>query len=300
MKILNIPLAKSLWHFMVKHYPKLCCKLLYRKALGKKLNFKSPLDLNEKIQWLKFHADMKLWARLADKYAVREYVKGKGLENILVNLYGKYDTSDKLLEDWDNLPNKFILKSNNGCGTVKIIKDKNIVDKIILKAELDKWLVQKDIGLGTIELHYTLIKPCIIAEELLEDKSVETFSRSLIDYKIWCFNGEPFCCAAIYDRDINTHTSQFDLYDINWKPMRNHVTHLKDRHYKLYLPKPKNWEQMLDIARILTNGHPEVRMDLYNINGRILFGEMTFTAKGGLQDDYSDDLLLKMGNMINL
>lgn len=300
MKILSIPFAKSLWFFMVKINPKFCCKLMYRKSLGKKLDLKNPKDLNEKIQWLKFHTDLRVWARLADKYAVREYVRERGLDDILVKLYGKYDTPDELLKDWDKFPPKFVLKSNNGCGTVKLVKDKNRVDKEQLKAELRHWLKQKDIGVGTIEPHYNLIKPCLIVEELLEDNSVNSFSKSLIDYKIWCFNGKPFCCAALYDRTIGGHTTVFDLYDLDWRPIRNSVTHSEARHYNLVLPKPKNWEQMLDCARKLSSGHPEVRVDLYNIAGRIYFGEMTFTAKGGYQDNYSEDLLLEMGKQIDL
>lgn len=300
MNILSLPLAKPLWYWMVSHYPKFCCKLLYRKVMGKRLNFNNPQNLNEKIQWLKFHADMDVWARLADKYAVREYVKECGLENILVQLYGKYDTPEELLADWDNLPQKFVLKSNNGCGTVNLIKDKSQIDKSALKKQLHQWLKKKDIGLGTVELHYTRIRPCLIAEELLEDLSIKEYSRSLIDYKIWCLNGEPYLYAAIYDRDFEKHHTQFDLYDLNWKPIRQEVTHSESRQYKLFLPKPKKWEQMLEYARVLAQGHPQVRMDFYNIDGRIVFGEMTFTAKGGFQDDYSEHILMEMGQKINL
>ncbi len=274
--------------------------MLYKRALGKKLDLKNPKDLNEKIQWLKFHVDLKVWADLADKYKVREYVKKRGLENILVKLYGKYDTVEELFNKWDSLPTKFVLKSNNGCGTVKIIKDKNIIDKNKLSKEVHYWLKQKDIGIGSVELHYDLIKPCIIAEELLEDETINSFSQSLIDYKIWCFDGKPYCCAALYDRNMTSHKAKFDLYDLNWNPIRNEITHLDSRHYDLILPKPKNWEKMLEYASTLSQGHSEVRVDLYNINGKIYFGEMTFTAKGGFQDNYSDDILLKMGEQIDL
>lgn len=301
MKILKIPFAKVLWFWMVKHYPKFCCKLLYRKATGKKLNLNNPQDLNEKIQWLKFHENQDVWARLADKYAVREYVKERGLEHILIKLYGKYDNVEELLSDWDNLPNKFVLKSNNGCGTIKLIKDKSVIDTNILKEEIRYWLSQNDIGLGTVELHYTRIKPCIIAEELLEDTSVSSYSCGIIDYKIWCFNGNPFCCVVMYDRNLDKHNKpQFDMYDLDWKPMRNCITHAEDRKYKLLCPKPKNWETMLEYAHVLSEGHPQVRMDFYNIDGKIYFGEMTFTARGGFQDNYTDEILLEMGQKVNL
>lgn len=300
MKLLEIPLIRNVWYWMVRHYPKFCDKLLYRKALGKVLNLNNPKDLNEKIHWLKFHADMDVWAKLADKLAVREFVKERGLGNILVKLYGKYDTPQELFDDWDNLPNKFILKSNNGSGTVKIVQNKYEINKNKLYKEVSRWLCQQNIGLGTVELHYCRITPCLIAEELLEDKSIALFSKSLIDYKIWCFNGNPYCCVAIYGRDFETHTYQFDMYDLDWNPIRKYVSHRENRNYKFVLPKPKNWDKMLEYARILSQGHPEVRMDFYNIDGCIYFGEMTFSAGGGFQKNYSDDFLLKMGEQIEL
>ena len=129
---------------------------------------------------------------------------------------------------------------------------------------------------------------------------MKDYSQSLVDYKIWCLNGEPYLCAAIYDRSIEKHHTQFDMYDLDWNPMRQEVTHVEGRHYKLCLPKPKNWERMLECARILTKGHPQVRMDLYNVDGRIVFGEMTFTARGGFQNNYSEHILLEMGQKIDL
>ena len=236
MKLLEIPFIGTVWYWMVRHYPQFCDKLLYRKALGKKLDLENPKDLNEKIHWLKFHADLDVWAKLADKFAVREYVKEKGLSDILVKLYGKYDTPQDLFNDWDNLPDKFILKSNNGSTTVKIIHDKNKIDKRSLYKEVSRWLRQQNIGLGTVELHYCKIEPCLIAEELLEDSSIASFSKSLIDYKIWCFNGNPYCCVAIYGRDLETHTYQFDMYDLN---------------YEFYSPQPDDETQTNRVLTIM-------------------------------------------------
>ena len=299
MKILQLPLARSMWYFIVRHYPVFACKLMYKKAVGggKSLNLSDPKDLNEKINYLKFHADMNVWASLADKYAVREYVKGKGLEDILVPLYGKWDTSDGLLRDWDALPQKFILKTNNGCGTVLPIKDKSGVDLDGLKKRLDKWLTKKDIGIGTVELHYNLIKPCIIAEELLEDPSVKSFSRSLVDYKIWCFEGKTFCCMAAYDREIGGSHHIFDLYDLNWN---EHTELMSDKTPRHLIPRPKNWGRMKEIAGILSAGHPQMRVDLYDIDGKIYFGELTMTSQGGYMDYFTDGFLLEMGSQFEV
>ena len=297
MKLLELPLAKPLWHAMVRRWPVFCCKLLYRKALGGVLNLETPKDLNEKIQWLKFHADMNEWARLADKYAVREYVKERGLEDILVKLYGKYDTPDELMADWDNLPEKFVLKSNNGCGTVRLITCKSKEDREEIRRMTKKWLKQKDIGLGTVELHYTLIKPCLIAEELLEDPSVKDYSCSLIDYKIWCFNGKPYGFFMAYDRNLLTGHHVFDFYNINWE---QHTEKMTDKSQRHPIKCPENLNQMLDVASSLSRGHAQMRVDLYDVNGKIYLGELTMTSQGGYMDYFTKDLLLEMGNQIDL
>ena len=240
---------------------------------------------------------MNVWAKLADKYAVREYVKAKGLEDILVPLYGKWDNAQQLLQDWNNLPQKFVLKTNNGCGTVLIVKNKAAINLPALKEKLDYWLKKKDIGIGTVELHYTIIKPCIIAEGLLDDPSVTSFSRSLIDYKIWCFEGKPFCCFVAYDREIGGAHHIFDLYDLDWN---EHTEYMSDKTPRHLIPRPKNWERMKEIAATLSAGQPQMRVDLYNINGKIYFGELTMAGQGGYMDYFTDEYLLEMGRQFEV
>lgn len=302
MKIINIPLVKPIWHTMVKIWPKFCCKLLYFKAVpnSRWLNLDTPQDLrdiNEKIQYLKFHSDMNEWARLADKYAVRKYVKERGLEEYLVKLYGKYDTPEQMIADWDHLPDRFVLKSNNGCGTIKIISDKRGVNKEKIRNLTATWLSQKDTGIGTVELHYTHIKPCLIAEELLIDPSVSDYSRSLIDYKLWCFHGKPYGFFVVYDRDIQTGEHIFDFYSLDWEQQSEKMHQQFHRHP---IPRPKNLNKMLDIAAVLSKGHPQMRVDMYNIDGRIYLGELTMTSQGGYMDYFSKELLEDMGKHINL
>lgn len=297
MKLLELPLAKPLWYAMVRRWPIFCSKLLYRKLVGRVLNLDNPKDLNEKIQWLKFHADMNVWARLADKHAVREYVKERGLEDILVKQYGKYDTSEQLMSDWDNLPEKFVLKSNNGCGTIKLITSKSAEDKGSVKQLTEQWLKQKDIGIGTVELHYTLIKPCLIAEELLEDSSVKDYSCSLVDYKIWCFNGKPYGVFIVYDRDLKTGHHLFDFYDVNWNRHTEKLAKIPQKHA---IKRPDCLKQMLYVASRLSEGYAQMRVDLYCVAGRIYFGELTMTSQGGFMDYFTKESLLDMGNQITL
>ena len=266
--------------------------------LGRKLDLKHPRDLNEKINWLKFNSDTSEWTRLADKYRVRDYVKERGLENILVPLLGKWDSAEEI--DFNILPKQFVLKTNNGAGTVLVIKDKSNLNIPEVRKEFAKRLIQTKIGYQTAELHYTRIIPCIIAEELLIDSSPEDFSQSMIDYKIWCFNGKPYCCWVAYDRNIETGEYLLDLYDLNWLPIRGYLTHPETRKFKGVLKKPDNWEKMLEYASLLSKGHKQVRVDLYNINGKIYFGELTFTSLGGYMAYFTPEFLRVMGGKIKL
>lgn len=281
------------WHILCRMMPKLAVKIQYRYIMGEKIDLKNPKDLNEKINYLKFHANLNEWARLADKYEVREYVKERGLGQILVSLYGKYYSSSDLIEDWKNLPVSFVIKSNHACGTVLIVKDKNTENLNRIKKETEGWLKIK-FGEGTNEPHYKIIKPCLIVEELLEeDNNVFSLSKSLIDYKIWCFDGKPYCILVVVNRDRETHRYQLDTYDLDWNRIEGALTSVHGR--PSILPKPQNLDYMLECASILSSGHKQVRVDLYNINGKIYFGEMTFTSQGGYMNYFTKEFLLEMG-----
>ena len=109
-------------------FPKCAAGIMHKHITGRRLNLRHPQDLNEKINYMKFHEDMEEWARLTDKHKVREYVKERGLGDILVPLYGKFNSGEELIESWNNLPDSFIIKSNHGCGTVKMVHDKHSED----------------------------------------------------------------------------------------------------------------------------------------------------------------------------
>lgn len=287
---------RSIVAYMNCHYPVLMAKLRFRMMFGRKLNLKKPQDLNEKILWLALYSDTSMWSKLADKYEVREYVSDKGLEDILVKLYGKWENAEEI--NWDELPNSFVLKSNNGCGTVKLVNDKNSLDIPKTVKLLNSWLHQY--GLSTTEPHYRSIKPCLIVEQLLTLTEEEMrYSSSIVDYKIWCFNGKPKYVWTVSNRN----NDGFDgcLFDTSWNVMTNVLR--KNGNVKQAtspLPKPKNLERMIEIAGILSKDFPEVRVDLYNVDGKIYFGEMTFTTHGGTIDYFTPKQLFKMGQMIDL
>ena len=188
---------KVYYWYLSTHNPRKLAEHLYIDATGKKegINWEHPRDLNEKINWLKFNTDTTKWSELADKYAVRSFVEEKGFGRYLVPLLGVWSNADQI--DFSKLPNSFVLKTNNGAGTVMVVEDKSIIDETQVRTLLNKWL-KKQFGLKQAEPHYLKIKPLIIAEAMLKEKSL--ISSSLIDYKIWCFGGKAFGTFVCYDR----------------------------------------------------------------------------------------------------
>lgn len=259
-------------------------------------DYKHPKDLNEKINWLKFYGDTSRWADLADKYKVRQYIESLGLKDILVKLYGHWNKASDM--NWDSLPNQFVLKVNNGCGDVLICTDKNKLSKSEVIEKYDK-LVSMKYGDVTGEPHYAKITPCVIAEDLLDINKQSIKTSSLIDYKIWCLNGKPYCVWCAWNRSKQgTDSGIYDLewhYRPEWSVFSNHYRQGKER-----LPKPKNFERMLDIASKLSAEFPILRVDLYEVDGKIYFGELTFTSLGGFMDYLTPAVLLDMGNKVVL
>lgn len=294
---------QSLRHFLAvqrrvwigKRNPRKLASINYLGAMKKEMNWESPQDLNEKIMWLKFNSDTTEWTRLADKYRVREYIKGKGYEDILVPLIGCWEKVDDI--DFEQLPEKYVLKTNNGAGSVIIVKDKTKEDIPLFKRLLQKWM-NEDFGLLHAEPHYSAIKPLIIAEKLLEDTG-DLPSASLVDYKMWCLNGKLFGTWATYDRKGFIAKTEWHDLEWNYRPEWSVFT----EHYQDgggIIPRPKNYERMVKIAEDLSAGFPQVRVDLYNINGQIYFGELTFSSAGGCNNFFTQEVLDIMGSLIPL
>lgn len=272
--------------------PKWGANIIFKRFFNRNINWKNPKNLQEKTYWLLYNTPTKLWTDCADKYKVREYLKSRNCSDILVDLYGHWKNPNDI--DFSSLPDKFVLKANNGCGSIIVVKDKSQLDKEDVRKQLKQWM-KYPFGYNGSQKHYLEIEPCIIAEEYLEEQDVyaELSPASLVDYKIWCFNGIPECILVVFNR-TKTNAEQA-VYDINWNNISSKV--FKASYYKPDLPKPKNLDKMLEYASVLSKNIPEVRIDLYNINGNIYFGEMTFTAGyGDLTDEYYDYL----GSKVNI
>lgn len=287
------------YHFkrLYEKDPRLAAYGLYDRIYGNHDNFNidEPKNLIEKITWLELNADTSLWTLCADKYRMREYVAQCGLEEYLPKLYGHWENPEDI--DFTTLPNEFVLKANNGCGTVKIVRDKSLLNEKKLKKELKHWMKHK-FGYMGAQTHYLFIEPCIIAEELLhQDEDQKLFSpESMVDYKVWCINGEPESVLIVYGRDASGYS--LDLYDIEWNRMSDKLR--LNGHFnfnKEEIPKPNCLKMMIDMSRTLSEAFSEVRVDYYIVNEKPIIGELTLsTGYGYFTNEYYEYL----GNQIDL
>lgn len=298
-RILFAPLLKTV-EWLTPRCPAFMAKARYYERFHKKLDLNSPKDLNEKILWLAINTNTRDWSRLADKYAVRDYVHECGLDDILVPLYGVWDWADEI--DFESLPQSFIIKSTNGSCTNFYVKDKSLITREELINKVKEIENKKVIATGAGDLHYLRIKSRIIAEGLLiNDELSAKFSETLIDYKIWCFNGHAEYIWVCMNRFVhNKDGAEVLTYDRNWNPHPEYSVWSNDFSQAQPMPKPAGFERMLEVAERLCQGFPVVRCDLYNLNGKIYFGEMTFTSLGGMMDFYTPEFLRLCGDKIDL
>lgn len=261
----------------------------YKKRVGRKLNLKNPKTFTEKQQWLKLYNRNKLYTDVVDKFEVRNYVSKKIGENYLCKLHGVYDNFEDI--DFSLLPNKFVVKATHDSGSVYIVKDKNKMNKSKLKKEINFALKINYFYEGR-EWPYKNVKPRIIIEEYLENENGEP----LRDYKIWCFSGDPKFIQVMSERS-NSHF-YINHFDLEWNEFKLEIEDRIANPKKI--PRPKTLNEMIEVAKKLSNPFHFSRIDLYEINGEIVFGEITFFPAGGMYKfiNYQDDL--KLGKLINL
>jgi len=299
------PITRFIHESWAVLFPANYARYFYRKASNKELNLKDPRDYNEKLEWLKIYSDTSLWTECADKYKVRKYIHNCGFDHILTELYGVWKAPDEI--DFSVLPDKFVLKANHGFGKTMVVRDKSQLNIIQTRRTLKKWLRDR-YGLMTFEPHHWNIDRRIIAEELLQDEFNKSLSSSLIDYKFWCVNGEPEVVVTMLNRQNVTvgsleeqEKSSFKAgaYDLNWNLRPEILTDAPARQTDAPLPKPNCFDEMIRICKVLSKPFPTVRVDLYEVNNRVYFGELTFTP-GGNKNYFSDEIFLKMGEKIDL
>ncbi len=270
-------------------YPRLL-KDQFKIVTGEDLNLNNPQSFNEKIQWLKLNDSTPLKTRLADKYRVREWIAEKIGEKYLIPILGAWESFDDI--DFESLPDCFVLKCNHGSGMNMVVKEKSNLDKEMAKMQFNEWMGKNYAFCHGLELHYKDIPRKIIAEEY-----VEQMDANLLDYKIHVFNGEPKIIQIIGDRDLVNHKAKECFLTPEWI-QQELMYHTYDM-YDNVPAKPYNLDEMLKIARLLGNDFRYVRVDLYDLNGDIKFGEMTFTPMSGFGRWNGDERFL-VGGWIEL
>lgn len=257
---------------------------------GEALDLDNPQTYNEKIQWMKLNDTTPLKTLLADKYAVRGWVKEKIGEQYLIPLLGAWDKFDDI--DFNALPKKFALKCNHGSGYNVIVTDKSKLDLGLLRRRINTWMSEDYAFKSGFELQYSAIPRKIVAEKYIENND-----RDLFDYKFWCFDGKVKYIQFLSERYTNANGAQMAFYDRGWNKLNFIVAHpLDDKTIK----KPDNLESMIELAEKLSSGFNYVRVDFYDVNNKIYFGEMTFTPDSGQGKWEPEEMNLTIGRMIKL
>lgn len=270
-------------------------RLQYRLKMGRSLNLKEPKRYTEKIQWYKlFYKDPRM-IEAVDKYEVRKLIYGLKLGEILPHCYGVYDSYEEI--DWQELPEKFVIKDTlaGGGTSVIIVKKKNALDHFKLRNTLKKW-TQRNGHLksdGREWPYYSGKNHRILLEEYLESSTEE----NLTDYKFFCFNGEVYCVYVIGNRKIGDH-GELAIMDKDF--IRLPYQSVTQKVMENVPEKPINYNYMVEIATKLSSGYPHVRVDLYNIEGKVYFGEMTFFGASGYQKFCPDEFDYILGKQFVL
>lgn len=264
-------------------------KLKYKSIFGKELNLDNPQTFNEKLQWLKLHNRKPEYTIMVDKYLAKQYIASRIGEEYVVPLLGVWDDPEDI--NFDALPNQFVLKCNHNSGVgMCICKDKSKLDIEKVKKELRKGL-KEDYYLKFREWPYKDVPRKIIAEKYMEDAGGE-----LRDYKFYCFNGVMKFVMINSDRNTDkpTRADYFDR-DFNWLDFTWGYSHAE-----VHPQKPEQFEKMVAIAEWLSKGLPHIRVDLYDCNGKIYFGELTFFDGSGFDKIEPLEWDYKIGDMLKL
>lgn len=269
--------------------PKAELKVLFRLKCGYKLNLENPKTYNEKIQWIKLYDKNILMPKCCDKYAVREYVESKGCKDILNQLIWEgFDPNDI---PFDDLPEKCVIKVTHGSTFNIICTDTSKLDRDQVIRKCNKWLKAKFLE-AYGEWFYGVERPRIIIEKYLDDNN-----GRLRDYKVYCFNGEPQYIGVDSGDDIKgTHYK--DIYDTDWNLLKGYEMAYPNS--GVPIERPKVLEDLLKYARILSSDFLHARTDFYIVDGKVVFGEITFSNGAGFGRVEPKEFALKMGEYLKL
>ena len=275
------------FNLLYKCNQKLALKLLFRLKCGYPLNLENPRTYNEKLQWIKLYDKNPLMPKCCDKYTVREYVAGKGCPEILNDLLWEgFDPADI---PFDILPEQFVIKVTHGSSFNIICTQKQLLNREETVAKCRKWLGAKFLE-AYGEWFYGVERPRVIVEKYLDDGT-----GRLRDYKIYCFGGEPRYIGV--DSGDGSHHYK-DIYDVQWNLLPGYEMAYPNS--GVALPKPEALEEMLRYARILSEDFLHARVDFYQVEGKVVFGEITFTNSAGFGRVAPEKFALEMGQYLKL
>ena len=272
---------------------KLYLKTIFRLKLNEKLDLKNPKTFNEKLQWLKLYDRKPLYTTMVDKYEVKEYVKELIGNEYIVPTLGIWERFEDI--NFDALPDQFVLKCTHDSGGLAICQDKANFDIEKAKEKINKCLKVNYYWKGR-EWPYKDVKPRIIAEKYMKD-SKENNEEGLTDYKFFCFDGEPKAMFIATDRANKDEETKFDFYDMNF----NHLPFVNGHpNANKTIMKPKQFEMMKELCMKLSKNIPQVRVDFYECEGNIYFGELTFFHWGGMVPFKPEEWDYTFGSWIRL
>lgn len=268
-------------------------KYWFKNKMGYYPDLDNPKTFNEKLQWLKLNYRKPILTRLVDKYAVKKYVADKIGKEYIIPTLGVWNSFDEI--DFDSLPNQFVLKCTHDSGGLVICKDKSMLDKEAAKVKIELSLATDFYKLGR-EWPYKNVPRRIIAEQYMEEVS-KPDTTDLTDYKFFCFNGVPTFCQVIRDRSTK---ETIDFYDMEWNHQEFYGLNPVARNGLTPVARPVHLDKMIEIATKLSNGMPMSRIDLYVINDREYFGEITLFPGCGIGTFTPEEWNLKLGNLIDI
>lgn len=274
-------------------------KLQFRVKMGCPLDLEHPRTFNEKLQWLKLYNRNPEYMRMVDKVEAKEYAASVIGREFIIPTLGVWDRPEEI--GFDALPDRFVLKTSHGGGNkgVVICRDKGSFDRRRAVKSL-KWAMKRDLYLLYREWVYKYIRRRILAEALIAPDAGATEDLNaggLADYKFYCFDGKADCVMLCLDRE--TRNTKFYFFDRNWNLLRYNLWGLNAPE-DFTLPRPEGLDRMFDMAEKLSQGLPFARVDLYNVNGRIYFGEITFYPASGFDHDFLPQTDAYFGSLVNL
>lgn len=270
---------------------KLSLRLLFKIRMGRKLNLENPQTFNEKLQWLKLYDRKPIYTTMVDKYAVKEYVAERIGEEYIIPTLGVWDNFEAI--DFDELPKQFVLKCTHDSGGLVICRDKDKLDKEAAKAKISASLKQ-NFYYHTREWPYKNVPPRIIAEQYMTDSPD---SNDFSDYKFFCFDGKVDCVMVCLER--SSGDTKFYFFDRDWNLKRLNIRG-KNAPEGFTIPKPECMDEMFEIAAKLSQGVSYLRVDLYQSNGRVYFGELTFFPQSGFDANLLPETDEYFGRLLQL